>query len=108
MAELYTILADRENGEIFTLIGIILLCCMYVSILWGNTGRLGNELTNIQWIQVYALGFTIFLCCVIILGKFVFPQNIELFMGLFGIDKALQYVSIRFQEIVLSILRVLM
>lgn len=108
MSELYTVLADPENAEIFTLIAIILLSFAYLSFLWGNANRLGNEFSTFQWGIVYTLGAIIFGCCVIILGKFVFPQNIDYIMGLFGISTVLHYITVRCQEVVLAMLRALM
>lgn len=108
MVELYNILANPENGEIFTLITVALLCFAYLSFVWGNNQRLGNDLTTFEWGQIYILGIIVFLCGVTVFGKFIFPENIDLFLGMFGLDSALNYLTVRFQAIVLGILRAMM
>ncbi len=108
MSELYSIVANPENGEIFTLLLIILLSFSYASFVWGNAKRLGNDLTTFQWGQVYTLGLVIFICGVTIFGKFIFPENAEALLALLRLEGILRYLTVNFQTIALAIIRALM
>ncbi|NCB38728.1 MAG: hypothetical protein EOM80_08160 [Erysipelotrichia bacterium] len=108
MHELYAIIADPENGEILTLLAIGLLSFFYLSFIWGNGKRLNNELTTFEWGQIYAFGLVVFLCLVIIFGKFFFAQNVDALLDLLGAGPILGYFTVRFQMIILAILRSMM
>jgi hypothetical protein len=108
MFELYSIVANPENSEIFTLLLIVLLCFSYMSFVWGNAKRLGNDLTTFQWGQVYGFGLVLFICAASAFGKLFFPANAEALLSMLRLDGILRYLTVQFQTVALAIIRALM
>jgi hypothetical protein len=65
-------------------------------------------MTNFEWLQVYFLGTTMFVCGTTILGKMVSPSNADAVLGFFGLDGVLSYMTNVFQIFAMAALRALM
>lgn len=108
MHQLYSLIADPEWAEIITLLTVGLLALAWLSFIWGNSKRLNTRLSGFDWASIYALGLLVFLCGVILLGKFIVPQNAKSLLETMRLDKVLSYITIRYQMLLLSILRPLL
>jgi hypothetical protein len=108
MLSIYTLIADPEWAEILTLALLFLLSLAWMSFIWGNATRLATRLSPIQWGTIYALGLFCFLSGVIILGKFIVPRNASSLLETLRLEAPLRYLTLKFQQITLSLLRPLL
>ncbi|MBR4571132.1 MAG: hypothetical protein IKO19_10790 [Candidatus Riflebacteria bacterium] len=105
MVELYGIVANTDNAEIITMLSIILLCVAYVAHIWKLAGLTGRRFDTWEWIQVYFFGTIIFLCSVCSFAKLVLPDNADQLLKLLYLDDILKYITVRYQTLLLKIIR---
>jgi hypothetical protein len=105
MFSIYTFIADPEWAEILTLITMGLLAFAWMSFIWGNAKRLNKRISTFDTGLIYLLGIFTFLCGVIALGKFIVPKNADSLLETLRIYQPLRYITIKFQAILLSIIR---
>ncbi len=108
MSLLYALVTNRGDAEILTMILIIMCSFAYLSFIWGTAKKLGNDMTNFEWLQVYFLGTTMFICGTAILGKMVSPSNADAILGFLGLDYVLSYLTNIFQIFATAALRAIM
>ena len=105
MSLLYSLIADPEWAEIFTLLTIGLLAFGYMSFIWGNAKQQNIRLSTFDWGIIYTMGFITFICGTITMGKFAFPQNASSILETLGLDGILRYLTVRYQTLLLSLIR---
>ncbi len=105
MIELYGIVANIDNAEIITMLSIILLCVAYVAHIWKLAGLTGRRFNSWEWIQVYFFGTIIFLCSVCSFAKLVLPDNADQLLKLLYLEDILKYITVRYQTLLLKIIR---
>ena len=105
MNSLYILVSDYEIAEILTIISFGLLCLAWLSFIYGNAKKLNKRLTSFQWAQTYILGVICFLAGVILLGKLIVPKNADGLLELLHIDRLLNVMTLKFQQLLLSLIR---
>lgn len=105
MLSIYTLVADPEWAEIFTLLTLAMLSLGWLSFMWANAKKLNKKFSTFELGLVYFLGFIFFLCGVTIFGKFVVPQNADSLIEMIGMDRALRYCTAKLQFVLLALLR---
>ena len=105
MHSLYSIIANYSNAELLTLLSFGLLCFALLSFIWGNAKQLNKKLTGFQWGQVYFLGLCTFLSAVILLGKFIVPKNADSLLETLHVEGMLRVATMKFQKILLAIIK---
>ncbi|MFZ5950226.1 MAG: hypothetical protein ACOYXC_05955 [Candidatus Rifleibacteriota bacterium] len=108
MNSLYALIADPEWAEILTLLTVGGIALAWLSFIWGNAKQQNIRLTTFDWGCIYALGFVTFMCGVIILGNFIVPANAKSLLETLHLDGILRYLTVRFQTLLLSLLRPLL
>ena len=104
MIELYGIVANIDNAEIITMLSIIILCVAYLAHIWKLAGLTGRRFSTWEWMQVYFFGTIIFLCSVCSFAKLVFPENAEKLLQLLYLEDTLNFLTKKYQSILLAII----
>lgn len=105
MLTLYGIVADLDNAEIITMLSFVILSVAYLYNMYKNVGLIGRRFSTWEWIQIYALGFLIFLSLSFSFAKLVFPENADKLMSVLGLDGILNFLTVKYQSILLAIIR---
>ncbi len=108
MMTLYSIVATPDYAELLTLTMVILVCIGYISILRGNSQRLGKDLSGTETVLVYILGTLTFVSGTTIFGKLFFQENAESLLNLLYLKEPLNSLTRHFQIFVLTVLRAMM
>ncbi|HNS08948.1 MAG TPA: hypothetical protein PKN29_04560 [Candidatus Ozemobacteraceae bacterium] len=108
MMTLYSIVATPDYAEFLTLIMVILVCTGYISFMYGNAQRLGNDLSGFETMLVYVLGTLIFVSGTTIFGKLFFPANAESLLNLLYLKEPLNSLTLNFQIFLLTVLKAMM
>ncbi|HOI91123.1 MAG TPA: hypothetical protein PLK28_11485 [Candidatus Rifleibacterium sp.] len=108
MMTLYSIVATPDYAELLTLTMVILVCVGYISFLYGNAQRLGNDLSGFETTLVYLLGTLVFVSGTTIFGKLFFPANAESLLNLLYLKEPLNSLTQHFQIFLLTVLKMLM
>ena len=108
MMTLYSIVATPDYAELLTLTMVILVCVGYISFLYGNAQRLGNDLSGFETALVYLLGTLVFVSGTTIFGKLFFPANAESLLNLLYLKEPLNSLTQHFQIFLLTVLKMLM
>lgn len=108
MLELYGIVANIDNAEIITLLGIILFCALCMAHLWKIAGLTGRRFTTVEWIRIYFYSILIFLSGVVTFAKLFFPENAEKLLEILHLNRLLQYIATKVQILLLSIIRLML
>lgn len=108
MSVLYALVSNQADAEILTMILIIICSFAYLSFIWGTAKKLGTDMTNFEWLQVYFLGTTMFICGTSILGKMVAPSSADAILGFLGLDNVLTYLTKIFQIFAMAALKAVM
>lgn len=98
-------IASYENAELLTIITFGLICLSWLSFIWGNANRLNVRLTLFQWSQIYVLGTLVFLSVIIVLGKFIVPDNVDKLLDLLHVNGILRSATLKYQQLLLAIIK---
>lgn len=105
MSQLYGIISNYDNAELITVLTIVIFSVAYLIHLWKNVGLLGRRFTTWEWCLVYFFGGVAFIGMAYSFAKLVFPERADSLMALLHADVLLRNLTVKYRDLLLSIIR---
>lgn len=108
MAELYKLFADQSSAETLMFLFAGLLFLAVALYKYDIMKRLSLRPTGFDKALIYITGGIALFCGFLVFGKLIFPDNVESLLEVLGLKNSMRSLTFSFQEVVLSIIGLLL